>query len=246
MKLLLLLVPLFVTLAAAQTPASSCQCPLFKCPATNAADLCRCLNSRESSCKRACPTYVPTILPCPVNPPTPSPTPTQKIEVQTTCTCEIGFCAQMWPESCYCANAHKQRCFERCGGEQPELQECPPLETPSLATITKALAFNLASCPQPTGTHAPCGGGRAGYMECDYGETCIKDPYKPGCGPACDQLGICVTDKLCGGFAGFDCEVGQVCEDDPRDECDPLNGGADCGGLCVWPLSLREGSERQE
>lgn len=45
---------------------------------------------------------------------------------------------------------------------------------------------------------------------------------------------------MCGGFAGFECEVeGQVCEDDPRDGCEPLRGGADCAGLCVWPGSLR-------
>jgi hypothetical protein len=41
---------------------------------------------------------------------------------------------------------------------------------------------------------------------------------------------------MCGGFPGFVCQVkGQECNDDPRDECDPKNGGADCGGLCMWP-----------
>lgn len=59
---------------------------------------------------------------CPTNAPTPSPTPTPGLQAQSTCTCESRFCAQMWPQSCYCANENKQRCFDKCGGEQPELQ----------------------------------------------------------------------------------------------------------------------------
>ena len=39
--------------------------------------------------------------------------------------------------------------------------------------------------------------------------------------------------ELCGGIAAFTCMSGLVCIDDPRDSCDPLNGGADCGGVCV-------------
>ena len=37
----------------------------------------------------------------------------------------------------------------------------------------------------------------------------------------------------CGGFAGFECPEGEQCFDDPRDDCDPANGGADCIGVCV-------------
>eukprot|EP00808_Paulinella_micropora_P029103 g1247.t1 len=38
----------------------------------------------------------------------------------------------------------------------------------------------------------------------------------------------------CGGFTGssFGCLEG-VCVDDPRDDCDPANGGADCPGFCA-------------
>jgi hypothetical protein len=91
---------------------------------------------------------------------------------------------------------------------------------------------------QATPTNQICGGGRASQvLDCPAGQVCITDPFKPGsCGPACDQLGICVGEKLCGGFAGFECDIsGQVCVDDPRDDCDPLNGGSDCEGLCAWP-----------
>lgn len=36
----------------------------------------------------------------------------------------------------------------------------------------------------------------------------------------------------CGGFVGTACPGVGECVDDPRDDCDPLNGGADCGGVC--------------
>ncbi len=37
----------------------------------------------------------------------------------------------------------------------------------------------------------------------------------------------------CGGIAGLQCPTGEQCVDNPRDNCDPTNGGADCGGVCV-------------
>jgi hypothetical protein len=41
---------------------------------------------------------------------------------------------------------------------------------------------------------------------------------------------------MCGGFAGFKCaDQTQMCLDDPRDDCDPMQGGADCAGLCITP-----------
>ena len=38
---------------------------------------------------------------------------------------------------------------------------------------------------------------------------------------------------FCGGFANIPCPDGLVCIDDPSDNCDPTQGGADCGGICV-------------
>ena len=49
--------------------------------------------------------------------------------------------------------------------------------------------------------------------------------------PSTIRFEIC--DYAFGGIAGIQCEEGFICEDDPRDDCDPLNGGADCGGICV-------------
>lgn len=68
---------------------------------------------------------------------------------------------------------------------------------------------------------------------CAEDEICVDDPYVSGCGMACDRPGICVKPIFCGGFAGFQCKDGKICIDDPRDDCDPLNGGYDCGGVCV-------------
>jgi hypothetical protein len=53
-----------------------------------------------------------------------------------------------------------------------------------------------------------------------------------GPGVAVDAGGSCV--QRCGGFAGFPCDDPTLsCADDPNDSCDPANGGADCGGLCL-------------
>lgn len=60
--------------------------------------------------------------------------------------------------------------------------------------------------------------------------TCGQDP-PPGPGP---------VPKFCGGIAGFPCEGGKVCVDDPRDDCDPRRGGADCGGICVTSVDSCE------
>jgi hypothetical protein len=41
---------------------------------------------------------------------------------------------------------------------------------------------------------------------------------------------------MCGGFADVPCDDKTMeCHDDPRDDCDPMQGGADCGGLCIAP-----------
>jgi hypothetical protein len=38
---------------------------------------------------------------------------------------------------------------------------------------------------------------------------------------------------ICGGITGKQCPSDQACVDDPNDNCDPKNGGADCSGICV-------------
>lgn len=92
--------------------------------------------------------------------------------------------------------------------------------------------------------------GVAGSGECaPRPEACIAI-YDPVCGcdgetygSACSAAnqgmsvasdGECpVEPAFCGGIAGIQCPDGQTCIDNPDDGCDPANGGADCGGICV-------------
>jgi hypothetical protein len=45
--------------------------------------------------------------------------------------------------------------------------------------------------------------------------------------------------RLCGGIAGIPCPGAARCIDNPRDDCDPKQGGADCSGICVCPVMAR-------
>ncbi|KAL6814425.1 hypothetical protein J3E69DRAFT_347215 [Trichoderma sp. SZMC 28015] len=80
-----------------------------------------------------------------------------------------------------------------------------------------------------------CGGFTPRPHNCDRNHVCQDDPrLPPNCGMACDIPGICVPKaaEFCGGFAGFACPAGKYCYD-VLDDCDPENGGADCGGICL-------------
>ncbi|KAK3360477.1 hypothetical protein B0T25DRAFT_496385 [Lasiosphaeria hispida] len=102
------------------------------------------------------------------------------------------------------------------------------------AAPTKTLTtLTTKTTKQPRPTYPSCGGFRIQPRNCAEDEICIDDPYSGGCGMACDAPGICVKPVFCGGFAGFRCADGRRCIEDPRDDCDPKRGGADCGGLCV-------------
>lgn len=68
--------------------------------------------------------------------------------------------------------------------------------------------------------------------ECPDGQHCQITPVTCITAP-CPAIPECVPDEIpCGGFAGFACPDKLTCADDPSDDCDPNNGGADCGGLC--------------
>ncbi|PTN13000.1 Kazal-type serine protease inhibitor domain protein [Nitrosomonas aestuarii] len=66
------------------------------------------------------------------------------------------------------------------------------------------------------------------------------EPTKPGEGKRMDYppkgssaYGNQEPKQMCGGIAGFLCPDGMKCIDDPSDDCDPTQGGADCPGICV-------------
>lgn len=110
--------------------------------------------------------------------------------------------------------------------------------------------------PRRCESTADCGPNR--YCEFSAGECggrgkCQPEPevctriYKPVCGcngvtygNACEAAaaGVSVSAEgacpsvFCGGIANLPCPGSGQCVDDPSDDCDPQNGGADCGGVC--------------
>lgn len=68
---------------------------------------------------------------------------------------------------------------------------------------------------------------------CD-GETYGNACEAAAAGVSIASRGECAPEEtFCGGIAGIPCPDGQTCVDNPNDGCDPNNGGADCGGICV-------------
>jgi hypothetical protein len=72
---------------------------------------------------------------------------------------------------------------------------------------------------------------------CD-GQTYSNSCFAAAAGTGVLHDGECEVEppppgQFCGGIAGFPCPDGEICVDDPSDDCDPENGGADCGGICV-------------
>jgi hypothetical protein len=102
------------------------------------------------------------------------------------------------------------------------------------SNVEPSTTFATITAPaEPTQTYESCGGLRVEPKPCPQEQICIDDPYSTGCGMACDAPGICVTPTFCGGYANVKCKHGKKCVEDPRDECDPEDGGYDCGGICV-------------
>ncbi|HMJ15007.1 MAG TPA: hypothetical protein VK524_26520 [Polyangiaceae bacterium] len=100
-----------------------------------------------------------------------------------------------------------------------------PDETGSESTSSDSLRMcrSNSDCPQirmpcrlcPDGVNSSCAA-----SICERGQCLIRWSPCPGL-------------IQCGGFAGLPCPAGFDCVDDPRDDCSPCRGGADCGGICV-------------
>jgi hypothetical protein len=68
---------------------------------------------------------------------------------------------------------------------------------------------------------------------CD-GKTYSNSCTAAAAGVSVEHEGECKKSgpQACGGIAGIPCPEGQTCVDDPKDDCDPTRGGADCPGIC--------------
>lgn len=62
---------------------------------------------------------------------------------------------------------------------------------------------------------------------------CVSDASPDASSDASPDASPGTASVRCGGFAGLPCPGGGRCVDDPSDDCDPANGGADCIGMCV-------------
>jgi hypothetical protein len=105
-------------------------------------------------------------------------------------------------------------------------------------------------CGTKTGSgNCWCDAACTGFGDCcaDYETTCVDtnecgevlcELYCPyGFAKGEDGCDICACEAgpedACGGFAGLLCPEGKICIDNPNDDCDPQNGGADCIGICI-------------
>jgi hypothetical protein len=68
---------------------------------------------------------------------------------------------------------------------------------------------------------------------CVTGTTCEVVQGEAVCTP---QEPAPEPGPFCGGIAAIECPGSGSCVDAPGDGCDPDNGGADCGGVCVCPI----------
>jgi hypothetical protein len=125
------------------------------------------------------------------------------------CECNIrALCIQGLqfdpsPEVCACVPA------------EPEVDACASVRCEA---GTECVVVDDAATCQPATN--PCAA-----VSCPVGSAC----------EVVDGQGVCTPPEpapFCGGFAGIECPGAGTCADDPSDDCDPDNGGADCGGVC--------------
>jgi hypothetical protein len=122
-------------------------------------------------------------------------------------------------------------CIAACGGmdaQDPKEHEVAEARSDELSL---RMCRSDSDCPAPL---APC-------RQCPDGVnfSCPEPVCTEGrCGV---EWTPCPPGLIqCGGIAGLPCPDGFECVDDPRDDCSPCRGGADCGGICVELSCKRE------
>ena len=124
-----------------------------------------------------------------------------------------------------------------CGGHRPNPPMCPSGYTCVDDPNSCSMAVDCPGiCVKDPDVLRWCGGLTANPYNCEVGKVCVDHPYRASM--AVDHPGICIKKTFCGGIAGIQCPGTLQCVDDPSDNCDPNNGGADCGGYCVFTKSM--------
>jgi hypothetical protein len=127
-----------------------------------------------------------------------------------------------------CHNAYTSIHAGQEDAYQASLQ-CPvgrmcPLYIPNPTDEVAQCNNNTHTCELVDPLAISCGGHVRNMHSCPEGFIC------EGAGLAVDAPGACR--KFCGGFGNIACPDSFTCVDDPTDQCDIENGGADCGGIC--------------
>jgi hypothetical protein len=143
------------------------------------------------------------------------------------------------PDGFVCVDDPGDDCDPAAGGADCS-GICVPIGENPCATIL--CLEGTICCPQCGGICIPpdvlcsedlCVSERCNQAVCGPGEYCCNESCS-----ICAPLGGGCTDQvcepgMCGGIAAIPCPDGFICIDDPRDDCDPAAGGADCPGICV-------------
>ena len=157
---------------------------------------------------------------------------------QGVCTPRPQICPNVVIPVCGCdGKTYANGCVAaRAGTSVAHQGACAPLACTSNSDCAAG-----SFCQKPTGA---C----AGTGTCAPEPQLCPDIFNPVCG--CDgktysnacaasaagasvgSTGACPPVQTCGGFLGTPCPGGGKCVDDPTDDCDPSNGGADCIGIC--------------
>lgn len=103
-----------------------------------------------------------------------------------------------------------------CVEQEPEVDACA---TVRCGAGTECVVVDGNAECQPVGPSS------CAAVLCEVGSICEEIDGVAQCTPV-------ESPPFCGGFGGFQCPGSGVCVDDPSDDCDPENGGADCGGQC--------------
>lgn len=159
--------------------------------------------------------------------------------VSGTASCG-GIAGLQCPAATVCVDDPRDNCELGKGADCIGL--CAPLDTldPDAGSAVDGGVDRDAGAAPDAGI-VECGGFVANPGVCAADQVCVDNPDT--CAQALDCPGVCVSGTaVCGGLAGLPCPAGTECVDDPRDNCSPLSGGADCSGLCAPKSPVDGGS----